>query len=150
MSVLFAILAIVAGVATPFLVGIGGIIVAVIFGGLAIFFASRKRKIEGGGGMGSIVLAAVGIIISVLMFLAWTGICSKIKDEADKVDATMVKKAFEDNSTWGLLGALGSVDKDDLEQFKEEMERITDNMTDEESSGSSSSSSSESSSGSES
>ena len=147
MSVLFAILAIVAGVVTPFLIGIGGIIVAVILGGLAIFFACRKRKIEGGGGMGSIVLAAVGIIISVLMFLAWTGICSKIKDEADKVDATLVKKAFEDHSTWGMLGALGSVDNDDLEQFKEEMERITDNMTDEESSGSEST---ESSSGSES
>ena len=127
MSILFAILALLAGIFLSFIIGIGGIIVSVIFAGLAIFFAAKKRKNEGGGGTGSIVISVVAICLSLITFLIWTGLVSMVKDEAKKVDADIVEKAFE-HSTWGIIGVVGEVSQDDMDAFKDQLEKVTDSM----------------------
>ena len=127
MSILFAILAILSGIFFSFVVGLGGIIVTVIFAGLAIFFATKKRKNEGGGGMGSIVVSVVAICLSLITLLIWNGIVSMIKDEAKKVDADIVEKAFS-NSKWGVIGVVGEVSKDDMDAFKDQLDKVTESM----------------------
>ena len=145
MSILFAILACLAGLFLSFIIGIAGVIITVIFGALSIFFAMKKRKTEGGGGIGSIVFSSIAIILSLLLFLGWLGICDKFKDEAEKKDAPLVKEAFE-NSTFGLIGVMTSIDADKQEELMDELKRITDSDESSSSSAESSSDAAESSS----
>ena len=133
MSVLFAVLAFIAGLILPFIIGIVGVIITVIFSALAIFFALRKRKTEGGGGIGSIVFASIASILALLMFLGWLAICDKLRDDAEKKNAPLVKEAF-DNSTFGFLGVITSIDTDKQDELMDELKRLND---EEDSSGSS-------------
>ena len=125
MSILFAVLALIAGLILPFIIGIAGVIIAFVFSGLSIFFAIRKRKREGGGGTGSIVFSSVAAVLAILLFMGWLGICKKLSDEAEKKDAPLVKEAFE-NSTFGFIGVITSIDTDKQDEFMDELKRITD------------------------
>ena len=125
MSVLFAVLAFIAGLFLPFIIGIAGVIITVIFSALAILFAVKKRKTEGGGGIGSIVFASIAILMAILLFLGWLGICDKLKDEAKEKDAPLVTEAL-DHSTFGFIGVISSVDTETQDEFMDELKRITD------------------------
>ena len=66
MAVLFGILSIVGAIVVGGMFGIIGGIVAVVFAILAIVFAVKKIK-EGGKGVGSIILAVLGVIIGLII-----------------------------------------------------------------------------------
>ncbi|MCR4840714.1 MAG: hypothetical protein K5848_04135 [Lachnospiraceae bacterium] len=114
MSVLFMILAILAGLFGTLLFGYIGLAVTAVFAVLSVLFAIRKRKNTGAGGVASIVLSVIAVLISVSLAAGLAAAGEQIKKDADKAQAPLLKK-YAPSLKYGVVGMLLEADKDGVD-----------------------------------
>ncbi len=141
MATLLGVLAIVLGLIGTFVAGWIGVVIAVILGGLAIFFRIKKNKEseEGPKKIGAIICGCVGIVISLLLQLGLGSFATKLKETADEMgDVPFVSAGAEGFKSTGLIGFVTKAmdakpaDMSDTEfgdVLKEQFDKVSKKMT---------------------
>ena len=124
MAVLFGILSIVGAIVVGGMFGIIGGIVAVVFAILAIVFAVKKIK-EGGKGVGSIILAVLGVIIGLIISSVYVFLADEMVKDARQVNATLIEESAP-ALKFGIVGLVIDIGNKNvnLDQFKDELDRV--------------------------
>lgn len=138
MSVLFAILALLSAIGGTFMTGYFGLIATLVFMVLTIVFAVKKRKENNGeGGIGSIVLSVVAVLIALGIYglLSFTG--NMIKEKAEPAGVPQIAQ-YGDSIKKGIIGLAKDLPEDtDMDKFKEDfdklMEYVNNNTSDKDS-----------------
>ena len=126
MSVLFAVLALVSALFCSFMFGFIGLGATVLFALLTFLFAAKKKR-EGNGGTGSIIVAIISIIISCGLTFMVVGVGNKMVKESDAAGTPMLKE-YGDDMKFGVFGVAMALTEDnaDYEEFKKQFETFTD------------------------
>lgn len=113
MATAFGIVAIVFGLLGAFMAGWIGAGIAVVFGGLAIFFRIRKNNEEGAvKKVNAIVCGIVGIFLAILTVLGIASFSKRLKETADELgDVPYVSAGAEGFRNFGIIGFISDASK---------------------------------------
>jgi len=111
MALALGIIALVVGLIGPWLAGWICVAVAVILGGLAIFFQIRKNQQAGEEGpkkKAGMVCGIIGLVLCFVGQFTVMGIADKIKAQAEKMgdDGAYVLAGIDSMKTTGIIGFL--------------------------------------------
>ena len=142
MVIAFGVIAIVFGSIGPFVAGWIAVGIAVVFGGLAIFFQIRRNsKLEEGAKRkkAGLICGIIGIALSGFGQIATINYADKLKAAADSLgeEAKEVSLAADGFKTMGMIGFLtkaldyrpeGMSNDDYLKQLTDEFEKVGKSM----------------------
>ena len=112
MTILFTILTVLASLTTIFF-GAGSLIVALVFGIIAIILSAKKKK-NGGGGVAGIVVCVIFIVCSGLVTVAYCASAPVLKDQAVAKSQPNLEK-YSDNLAFGPVGLIVAANKDGVD-----------------------------------
>ena len=130
MSVLFAVLAILAAFLGSLLFGIIGGVAAIVFALLAILFAIKHRKKVGSGGIGSIVFAVIALIVGITLgCIAVPMVADQAETYAKDHGYTEVAK-YAPTFRYGAIGIAVKLSEDgvDINKFTEDFNKVFEEL----------------------
>lgn len=132
LAVILAILAVVAAFFAPLLFGTVGGVVAIVLGVGAAVLGYLKRKKDGKGGIGTIVIGVLAIVLSITMISATNSLVVKLKDEMIKStgDKYLVARKYAEKADTGtgFMGFINSMLSNVSEEDKEQLEKELQDM----------------------
>lgn len=131
MSILFAVLAILCGFIGCLLAGLLGLGITVLFAVLAVVFAIKKRKTDGKGGIGSIVVSVIGVLFGALIAFGLMGFGASIKENAAKAGYPELEK-YGDSFKFGVIGFakdLAGEDQKEIESLVDKLKAVVEYST---------------------
>ena len=94
-------------------------------------FAIKKRKTDGKGGIGSIVVSVIGVLFGALIAFGLMGFGTSIKENAAKAGYPELEK-YGDSFKFGVIGFakdLASEDQKDIESLVDKLKVVAEYST---------------------
>ena len=126
LGVVLGILAVLAALLATFLFGTVGGIIAGVLGAAAIVLGILKRKKEGKGGVASIAIGVLSILLAFSLCNTWSGVFTKMRNKALAYKPDSLWAQVSEDTTGGLMGMISKLPKDEatLNAFIEEMNEL--------------------------
>ncbi len=123
-AVILGILALALALMATLLFGTIGGVIAGVLGIGAIVLGVLKRKKEGKGGIGGIVIGALAIVLAVVLTGTWSGLFSELHEMAVQYKPDGLWAQVSEDYSGGLMGIFRKIPQDDAT-----MRQMVDEMT---------------------
>ena len=127
LGLLLGLLGIAAALVMTFFIGVVATVIAVLFGGLAIFLGITARKARRGGrGIAAIVAGALAILLSLTALVNVMGIFSGMHNKAVSSGQAPLVAQYSEKSYLGLIGLVANIPTDEgsIEELMKEIELL--------------------------
>lgn len=126
LGVILGILAALCAVMATFMYGIAGGIAAGVLGAAAIALGILKRRKEGKGGLPSIVIGAIAIILAISMTGAWSNVFRELHLKAVELKPDGLWAQISEDTSGGFAGLIKNMPQDEasMNALMEEMNEL--------------------------